>query len=440
MKSGFDKSLLAQQFQRSTSRFHWFVALFLLLIQQGAFVSMPLIMADSMVSLREVENPFNTASLLLSILLLVIVCVPNYRHIYVLCASNRFVIVYMLIVIISALWSIHPDVSLRRGAAYIITMFVAFYISVRFCIDDRMKVLSWSFAVSAIGSILFVVAFPQYGIMEGEDDTGDLNGNWRGVFPHKNQFGFVMAAAIVTELYLIALGNGRAGLRLLTLSIYFVLLILSKSTTAFIISLIYLAGAFIYLIWKRNKEISYVISILIVFVIFLLLGLLSIDRDLVFGLIGKDATLTGRTGLWSVVIELIEQRPLVGWGYRAMWQVDDATTKMVDDLTGNWGVTSAHNGFLEITLELGLLGLFIILAIIGIAFWRGLRCCMTGTLPLGWFSLMVFIGVILAGQTIETIGQNQVIEWVIFNVLSFSCEQSLASKRRNPPESVRIFL
>ena len=58
----------------------------------------------------------------------------------------------------------------------------------------------------------------------------------------------------------------------------------------------------------------------------LLLGALSVAAvmivatpDLLFSLLGKDATLTGRTGIWSAVIDSIAKRPLLGYGYQAFW-------------------------------------------------------------------------------------------------------------------------
>jgi len=432
MKSDLDIAIRSQNFRAritDTPRFHWGVAVFLLLIQQSAFVAIPLIMADT--SLRGVENPYNTAGVAMSAALLIICCVPLSKQIYVLISFNRSAIFYTLIVLSSTIWSIHPDLSIRRGIGYIITIFVAFYVSIRFSPEERMRVLSWSFAVSAFGSLLFVAVFPQYGIMHGIDDTGDLEGNWRGVFTHKNPFGFVMAAAVFTELYLIALQNGRLGWRYLNISVFFVLVILSRSTTALLTSTFYILCTCIYLIWKRNRIIATCIFILFVSVLCMVLMFFFVDPQFMFSMLGKDPSLTGRTDLWPLVIELIEQKPWLGWGYRAMWLPDDVITQRVDDLTGNWGVPSAHNVFLEVALELGLVGLFALLIIIVIAFWRGLRCCRIGVLPLGWYSLVFFIGSTLEGLTIETLGQNQQIEWVVFNILSFTCGQSLMSKRRN---------
>ena len=83
------------------------------------------------------------------------------------------------------------------------------------------------------------------------------------------------------------------------------------------------------------------------------------------------------------------------------------------------GAPSAHNAFLEITLELGLIGLASLILIVCQGLWRAIRCCALGLQPFGLFSLVFFVGAIMAGQTIETLGINQEIDWLVFNILSF---------------------
>ena len=152
-----------------------------------------------------------------------------------------------------------------------------------------------------------------------------------------------------------------------------------------------------------------------------------LDAGLFLGLIGKDPTLTGRTDIWSAVIELISERPVFGWGYRAMWVPTDLVTMWVDMKTGEWGVPSAHNAFLEVTLELGLLGLAGLMPMIFLAFWRGIRCCLVGLIPLGLFSLVFYTATIIAGQTIETLEINQETNWLVFNILNFIAGERLAA-------------
>ena len=407
------------------SNFDWVIAVFVMTIQQGAFISTPLILSEvPLTELTHIQNPFNTVGIAISFVLIGIVCFPWIRQIGFLALSNKVPLFFMLLVLMSATWSIHPDLTIRRGMGYVLTVLIAAYLSVRFDVVDRMKTLSASFAISAIGSLVFVAAFPDFGIMQ----VGDLAGTWRGVFPHKNVLGPVMAVAVFTELFILVACKGRPRWRLVLLGTFFALVVLSRSVTALLLSLAYLAGTCVYLVWRRDRWLGAVISIVAVLFLFEVLIVAWSDPDGVLGVLGRDTNLTGRTELWPLVIEAIAQRPLLGWGYRAAWQANDDSTILIE--TG-WGASSAHNAFLEIILQLGLVGAAVMLAIIGIALWRGLRCCKAGSFCLGWFSLIFFAGAILAAQTMETLGKNQIIEWVVFNVLSFSCGISLAARRSN---------
>jgi exopolysaccharide production protein ExoQ len=409
------------------SRWEWIVAVFVLIVQQGAFVSIPAVLSEvSLSKLRDnPPNPLNTAGIAMSIVFMGIACAPWIRQIGSLAWTNRFSFLFIVIVMVSATWSIHPDLTIRRGVGYMLTMLIAAYLALRFNLIDRMKALSASFATSAIGSLLFIAAFPQFGIMQEEG----LAGTWRGVFMHKEEFGLVMQVAVFTELFLLVALRGRPRWRFGLLSIYFSLVVLSHSLTALLLSLMYVAGTGIYLLWQRDKLRAVVVSAMAFVLLFVSLITVWVSPGFALGILGRDITLTGRTQLWPAVVQLIEERPILGWGYRAMFQSDDASTAVIDR-AADFGASSSHNGFLEVGLELGAVGVAVMLVILVVALGRGLLCCTTQIGPLGWFSLMLFVATILAAQTVEILGWNQRIEWVAFNVLSFSCGLALASRSR----------
>ena len=97
-----------------------------------------------------------------------------YRDIAQLLARNMAILAYISLVVISVAWSIHPDLTFRRSIGCILSILVAAYLSVRFGEKDRMKVFSFVFAISAIGSLLFVAAYPDYGIMHGGNGAAYL--------------------------------------------------------------------------------------------------------------------------------------------------------------------------------------------------------------------------------------------------------------------------
>jgi O-antigen ligase len=81
---------------------------------------------------------------------------------------------------------------------------------------------------------------------------------------------------------------------------------------------------------------------------------------------GRDATLTGRTGLWETLLQEPTD-PLIGVGYASFW--------LGERLTRFWAMypksppNEAHNGYLEVYLNLGLIGVCLIAGVL----WRGLR-------------------------------------------------------------------
>ena len=70
--------------------------------------------------------------------------------------------------------------------------------------------------------------------------------------------------------------------------------------------------------------------------------------------IGRDPTLTGRREVWSAVLLQVHS-PLLGTGYEGFWLGD--RLEKVWDAVNMKGIQEAHNGYIEIYLNLGWLGL-----------------------------------------------------------------------------------
>jgi exopolysaccharide production protein ExoQ len=466
MRTELQSSVPKQALQRGSlkpPRLEWHIAIFMVLIQQAAFILIPNIMQEEQETEAPVfeyrtvqaltntdetakvikrnnrepkgaeQSPLNTAGLSISLCLLPIVCLPRMRCVVAVIADNPFVCIYLAVTLLSATWSIYPDISIRRGIVCFISMSIAVYLVASFRGDDHIKLISNSIVISFVGSIAFVGLFPRYGIMSAYD----LEGDWRGVFIHKNSLGSIMAVGLFTQLYLLAARTGRIGWRIFWAILFFGVVLLSRSTTALVTCLLYLSMFFLYVVWLQHKALGYGVGLMLVFFLIAIGIVLAVDPESVLGLLGKDATLTGRTDVWAAVLDLIGQRPLLGWGYRAMFVDGDPTTDWIWERVG-WQTPGAHNSLLEITLELGVIGLFSFLMILGTALARGLRCCLTGVLPLGYFSLVFFIGILIEGTTESELGGGQDLKWLLFNMLAFACGQSLSlqkSKRpaRSPP-------
>jgi O-antigen ligase len=89
-------------------------------------------------------------------------------------------------------------------------------------------------------------------------------------------------------------------------------------------------------------------------------------RSVVAEASGRDATFTGRTGLWETLLQE-PINPLIGVGYASFWSRERLTRLWA--MYPNSPITQAHNGYLEVYLNLGLIGLCLIAGVL----WRGLR-------------------------------------------------------------------
>jgi O-antigen ligase len=69
----------------------------------------------------------------------------------------------------------------------------------------------------------------------------------------------------------------------------------------------------------------------------------------------EDASnLTGRLPVWQGLMPHLAERLWLGYGYRAFW--DRARVEEFRDYTGGWQVPDAHNSYLEMVLNVGILG------------------------------------------------------------------------------------
>jgi len=99
--------------------------------------------------------------------------------------------------------------------------------------------------------------------------------------------------------------------------------------------------------------------ILVVGSIFIaIIGVLEISFDIteiVVRMLGRELDLTTRVPMWEDLLNMVKN-PIVGFGFESFW-LGDRRNYMLE----RWGIDSqAHNGYLEMYLNLGLLGVFIL--------------------------------------------------------------------------------
>ena len=86
-------------------------------------------------------------------------------------------------------------------------------------------------------------------------------------------------------------------------------------------------------------------------------------------LLGKSADLTGRTDIWDKVIHLAQQKPYFGWGWISYWAPWVEPFKGLA-IRNKVEYLQAHNAYLDVWLQLGILGLVIFALLVLTVFGR----------------------------------------------------------------------
>jgi O-antigen ligase len=322
---------------------------------------------------------------------------------------------------LSGLWSIDPATSTRRGLQYLFFVIGTIGITRNLDGDEFMRLLRLVCILSALAALPLFVVSPGIVMMGDGRDV-------RGVFSHKNVLGQVMAAGVLASLHGMRVESGRRSVNFLMLIVLIASALASRSGTAFVVIIIFCSVDAIAVLYRRGG----VMRLVAVFAVALLIPVLAIFMlfpDLALGMLGKDATLTGRTDLWAYVMDFIAQRPILGWGFLAFWQPTNPLAEEVSTTLG-WRVPEAHNGLLELLLEVGIVGTgaFLVLWIRNVAI--ALRCLWTSAKDIGQTALLNCSGIILVSISEEVMVDPAQISVVLFFVTGLYCEKALLADRR----------
>ncbi len=277
----------------------------------------------------------------------------NPRNMLRVLLRQPLLIILMLVVIGSTAWSIAPDVTTRRAFAVTCTTLGGLALAARYKWAELAELVGATFIVLIVGSFVAALAVPSIGVM-----TELFPGAWRGLWMEKNGLGGLMALGFCLLSAAALLNPRRAKLWWLFAGLALVLVLMSTSKTSLISLVVGGAALAFVLIARRSPAAGSAITWTGVAGAMLLGGFLLVASNVFFELLGKDATLTGRTEIWSAAMRQIEQRPWTGYGYAAVW----------DDKSG-WGpfawITKdagfqahhAHNSWIEQWLGMGIIGL-----------------------------------------------------------------------------------
>lgn len=311
---------------------------------------------------------FGLASMAWALIYAAVLVLSLRDHASLLDAATRCwpLLLFPMFCLLSVFWSVEPTDSLRHAVQYLFTTLIAFWIGTRFRTETLFAAVALALTLCAVVAI----AGTYGGVIDGVRQ-GDYIGAERylvGLYTQKNVFG---VALVFATLALHVTGACR-GQRVLFGAIAVALLPvlwLTKSTTGL---LLYVATwTYFPVLWLVQKRTSAALLGVAALAAGLgtLLVLIAADVHLVrdaLAMLGKDATLTGRTVIWEKAADIALERPLLGIGYQAFWESPRyANDVLMIRAAVLESIGGFHNGYLEATVATGLIGaLFYVLALL----------------------------------------------------------------------------
>lgn len=348
---------------------------------------------------------------IISLLLLIL----RWKKVIFVVPKTKLLLVLVGLALASVLWSAAPDITLRRSFALLGTTLFGVYLSTRYSLNEQFRLLTWALSTAIILSILFALLLPTYGIHQGEV----FSGLWKGIYIHKNTLGRTMGFSLYVFSLLAFWGGKSRWIGWTGCSLATALIVLSSSVTPVFSSLTVLALLPLYSILRWRHTLTFFFFIMALIVNAVGSALLVGQMAALLGVFGRDLTFTGRTQLWTVLVEMIQKRPWLGYGYTAFWlggQSEDAQVWVAIP----WHPDYAHNGYLDLALQVGLVGLFIFGLDFFLNFFRAATLAAATDHAAGMFPLAFLTFVLPFSITESMILKQNDIFWVLYVSVSLS--------------------
>jgi O-antigen ligase len=184
----------------------------------------------------------------------------------------------------------------------------------------------------------------------------ELAGDWRGVFTHKNGAGAGMVVLIFIGLFVYRILNRGVGVLIVASAAVF-LVFTRAASPLLLLPLAVLAAALLPRLASTGAK-----TALMLFVLTIINGATvgSVIFPPILRLLEQvmpDPTFTGRDVIWRFALDHVAQRPFTGFGFQAFW----GTEKLLSAWTvfESWGyrASDAHNGYLNLAVMTGVIGL-----------------------------------------------------------------------------------
>lgn len=279
-----------------------------------------------------------------------------------------FLIIFYVWVSLSILWTEDQRGTLAELSHVVPFVLVGASSGLLLTVKEIRRILTQSVKGVLMVTAISLVVAPGWAT---RPNPADPVPGWHGPFDHKNGLGFFLVIATVCILLDDSRRRRWWGL------VIVVLLAGAQSSTGVLTSVLVVAMG----MWWRfglgaqlNPRRAARRIILGLAVALAAVGAL-LRPDVLAGALGRSVTLTGRTEVWDPVMREIGEQPVFGLGWGGVWRETPTTLQIWRE--ARFDAYYAHNAYLDVALQVGLVGLLLLLCALVLAL------AVTYRLPLG---------------------------------------------------------
>jgi exopolysaccharide production protein ExoQ len=351
---------------------------------------------------------FHKISIIFLLLLSLFLIIVKIKEFVVLLRGRWTYVILLIYITLSIAWA-EDTVSAIRISLYFwgcAAISLAAAMALR-CDHKQFFYLLQVYASMLVIGSLFVVLFkPGIGISE--------SGRWNGITNHPNILGVASIISIWSNysIYILSKSSKVKIFTIVLMLLSFLCIYGANSMTSLLVSLGVISLIFILKRYSAEKVIRIYIYVAVaaffVILIFSFLYLIVpnyISIDVLFEMVGRDATFTGRTTLWDYGMRIISNNPVLGVGFQEYVNVGSGEI-----------IKHFHNGYIELLIRGGMIAIIIVLIAVFQALLGYRR--VNDKIAYVCFSAMI-VAILIHNITEGSFGRGINPMWLIFSFIYF---------------------